>query len=96
MTSVTAGVSWADPLETRLREAAANGWVLAFLSANSARSRYVQIEIELGMHLGAKFVPILLERVTLPPRLSSLQAFDAFTDFATAPARLAELLLLRS
>jgi hypothetical protein len=96
VTDLGPGVNWAQTIHIALHEAAARGWVVAFLSANSMRSLEVQKEIQLGLHLGAKFVPVFLERVSIPAHLSSIQAFDAFTDLATAPARLAELLLLRS
>jgi len=84
-----------DLVLQELQHAAAEGWVVAFLSDASLQNRWVQREISYAMALGAKFVPVLLDRIELPPLLARLQTIDGFSQPATAPAELAKVLLSR-
>jgi hypothetical protein len=90
-----AGVDWGHHIELELRRAAESGWVVAFISWSSLQSLWVQKEIEHALLLGAKFVPVLLEPVTLPPNLSMIQGFDAYSNPTGAPVVLVNLLLER-
>jgi hypothetical protein len=95
LTEIKVGDNWLEKIKSELDLAAANGWVVAFLSWSSIQSQFVQKEIEHAMQLGAKFVPVLLENVVLPPNLMAIQAFDAFSNPVTAPEELAKLLIRR-
>jgi hypothetical protein len=95
LTSIQPGALFEAGIEQELRSAAEKGWIVAFLSAFSMQSPWVQREIQFAMQLGAKFLPVLLDNITLPPQLATLHAFDAHARPATAPADLANLLLDR-
>jgi len=92
---IPAGVDFAKYIEQELSRAAESGWVVVFVSRSSLQSKWVQKEIELALVLGAKFVPVLLEPVTLPPNLSMIDSFDAYSNPAGAPVALVNLLLER-
>jgi hypothetical protein len=93
--TIPAEANWKEMIDQEVQRAAAEGWVVAFWSDASLRSVWVLAEIQYAMQLGAKFVPVLLERIELPPHLGTLQTFDGFSRPATAPAELANLLLSR-
>ena len=90
-----AGVSWQNVFQRELEAAARDGWVVIFLSRRSILSPWVTHEIDAGKELGAKIVPVLLERMRQPANLVEFQFFDASVDPATAPDKLVELLLRR-
>ncbi len=92
---VPLGSQWQDILRTELMEAARNGWIVAFLSQRSLQSQWVQIEIETGIEIGAKFIPVAIENIDLPSALAHIRYFDATVDPASAPDRLVELMLRR-
>lgn len=95
LTEIKISDVWYEVIKRALDLAAANGWIVAFLSPFSIQSKYVQQEIQYAMQLGAKFVPVLLEKIVLPPNLMAIEAFDAFSNPVTAPEELAKLLLRR-
>lgn len=90
------GDKFAAVIESELRRAARNGWIVAFLTQRSLQSAWVQREIQFAMQLGAKFVPVSIDPgisiATLPTPIRSIQALDATTDPATGPVRLADAL----
>jgi hypothetical protein len=92
---IPTGVDWGYYIDLELRRTAESGWVVAFISRSSLQSLYVRKEIEHALLLGAKFVPVLLEPVTLPSNLSMIRGFDAYSSPAGAPVALANLLLER-
>lgn len=99
LTEIAPATDWVGQIERELRRTAEEGWIVAFLSQFSLRSPWVQKEIDYALHLGAKFVPVLIERVphsTLPPRLAALHMIDATGDPSKAAVRLAHELLSRS
>src|SRR5262249_41556534 len=55
-----------DVMLRELEAAARHGWVVAFLSRRSIRSPWVRVEIKHGKELGAKFIPVLLEKIEGP------------------------------
>lgn len=88
-------------LEGAILEAAREGFVVLFLSARAAASQWVQLEVRFADDLGARFVPVLLEKISPEATLAlrpamNYQWFDATVDPATAPRRLVELLNARS
>ncbi len=94
------GDNWAAMIDAELRRAADGGWVLAFLSQRSMQSKWVQGEILFAIQLGARFVPVRIDPglnfSALPMPLRTIQVFDATSDPATAPMRLADELHRRS
>src|SRR6202042_502485 len=92
---IPAAADFARYTEEELRRTAKDGWVVMFISRSSLQSASVQKEIELALALGAKFVPVLLEPVTLPPNLSMVSGFDAYSSASGAPVALVNLLLER-
>jgi hypothetical protein len=87
------GENWQNVIHEELEATARHGWVVLFLSQRSAHSVRVEFEIETGIELGAKIIPVLLEKIERPDKLVELNFFDASVDPATAPDRLVELLL---
>ena len=92
---ITAGENWGSVLHQELEAAARNGWVVVFVSQASMQSTWVKNEISAGVQLGAKFIPVLLEKIELPADLPAELIFDATDDPTTAPDRLVELMLRR-
>jgi hypothetical protein len=95
-TNISAGARWADVIQQELEAAARDGWVVAFLSQSSIQSAWTKHEMSAGIALGAKFIPVLIEkfgpRANLP---EEFEFFDATVDPTTAPDRLVELMLRR-
>ncbi len=92
---LASGTRWPDTIRSELEAAARNGWVVVFLSRAALQSGWVNAEINAGLALGAKFIPVIIENVSLPPSLAHIQIFDATRDPATAPHRLVDLMLRR-
>jgi hypothetical protein len=88
---------WQDIIQRELEEVAqaADGWIIAFLSQFSLQRPNINYEIGAGIALGAKFIPVVVEKMALPSNLVHFQYFDATMDPATAPRRLVELMLRR-
>lgn len=86
---------WQEIMERELSAAARDGWVVAFLSQFALQSESVNCEIGAGIALGAKFIPVAIEKIVLPANLAHIQLFDATVDPAAAPERLVELMLRR-
>lgn len=89
------GANWQAVLQQELEAAGRDGWVVAFLSQSSIQSHFVNYEIGAGLALGAKFIPVAIEKIMPPANLAHIQLFDATTDPVTAPDRLVELMLRR-
>ena len=89
------GALWRDVIQSELELAARDGWVVAFLSQFSIQSPNINYEIGAGMALGAKFIPVAIEKIAMPFNLAHIQYLDATSDPATAPDRLVELMLRR-
>ena len=94
LTSLQPGMNWQLQIQQELDRAASSGWVVAFLSAFSLQRPNILQEIEYAVQLGAKFIPVLLEPLTLPPSLQHINAFLGYTS-ADGPTELANLLLQR-
>jgi hypothetical protein len=92
---IAAGEGWRDRIQRELESVARDGWLVAFLSRNSIESGWVGYETGFGMQLGAKFIPVLLEKVKPPANLPAELIFDATADPTTAPDRLVEIMLRR-
>ena len=94
------GDNWQARIVDELERAAAHGWVIAFISAASMQSEWVQAEILHAIRLGARFVPVLIDRnyslSLLPPYLRMIQVFDGTHDPKNAPKRLADELHRRA
>lgn len=76
-----AGQNWLPQIEKALSEA---DFLLVFLSPASLKSVWVQQEYRMAFELqrregGTRVIPVLLEKVELPPFLASIQYVD-FTD----------------
>lgn len=93
--SIAPGDSWQDQIREELELAARDGWVLAFLSGFSLNSPWVQAEISMAQKLGAKFIPVAIEPIGVPPGLATIQIFDATRDPLGAPQRLVAEMLSR-
>jgi TIR domain len=96
--SMPSGVDWRQTIERELEWAARTGWVVVFLSQDSLASQWAQNELRMGQSLGARFMPVLLERLDpalIPLTLQSFQWFDATVDPANAPQRVVKEMLLR-
>jgi hypothetical protein len=93
--SIKLGEAFAGRIREELELAARDGWVLVFLSASSLNSVWVQAEISMAHQLGAKLIPIAIERIALPQQLAAIQIFDATVDPVSAPQRLVGELLTR-
>ncbi len=98
-TNLPAGESFPNTIASEIDQAAKDGWVVVFLSAHSIQRPWVQREVQLAANKSAKIVPVMLEKVSLPPQLAfhlgAVQWFDATVDPTTAPTRLANELLGR-
>jgi hypothetical protein len=94
-TIITVGTPWQDAIQRELEVAARDGWVVAFLSQFSIQRPNIDFEISAGIELGAKFIPVAIEKIEPPAKLAHIQFFDATVDPATAPDRLVELMLRR-
>lgn len=92
---LSAGTQWQTAIEQELEEAARDGWVVAFLSEFSMQRPNINYEIGRGLSLGAKFIPVLLEKIDVPSYLAHIMYFDATYDPENAPQRLVELMLRR-
>jgi hypothetical protein len=66
-------VDFRKQIAQEIDNAAANGWIVGFITANALASQSVQYEIEYARSVGGRFVPILLEPVSLPPPLNLIQ-----------------------
>ena len=93
--AIPVGSRWRDVIQSELELAARDGWVVAFLSQFSMQNPNINYEIGAGIALGAKFIPVAIEQVTLPSNLAHIQYFDATVDASTAADRLVELMLRR-
>lgn len=89
------GEQWQEAIQRELEAAAREGWVVAFLSQFSLQSPYINYEISAGIELGAKFIPVAIEKITPPANLAHVPFFDATVDPSSAPHRLVELMLRR-
>lgn len=94
-TEISIGEPWKEIIQRELSAAARDGWVVAFLSQFSIQRPNINYEIGAGIALGAKFIPIAIEKIIPPINLAHIQFFDATVDPATAPKRLVELMLHR-
>jgi TIR domain len=94
-TEIPAAAPWAEIIQRELSAAARDGWVVAFLSQFSMQRPNINHEIGAGIALGAKFIPVAIEKIIPPANLAHIQVFDATVDPATAPGRLVELMLRR-
>lgn len=92
---VIMGSAWEAQINRELEEAAITGWVVAFLSSFSVQRSNIMSEIRAARALGAKFVPVVIEPIQLPPEVAAINVFDASRDPATAPQELAQILLSR-
>lgn len=72
-TELTLGDKWAETLNQFL---AASDIVALFWSANSAKSKPVEREIDLALQLQKKIVPILMDRTQLPDHLRVYHGLD--------------------
>jgi len=90
--NVPTGASWMDVIEQELEAAARDGWIVVFLS--SIQSAVAALESSYRQ-LGAKFIPVLIQKFKPPANLEQFQFFDATVDPTTAPDRLVELMLRR-
>lgn len=86
---------WQDVIQRELEAAARDGWVVAFLSQFSMQRPNINFEIGAGLALGAKFIPVAIEKISPPANVAHIQYFDATRDPATAPDRLVDLMLRR-
>jgi len=71
--SVLPGEKFREEIERSLKKAVC---VLVFWSKNSSKSNEVKFEYELGISLGKRIVPVLLDRTALPAELSQRQYID--------------------
>lgn len=94
-TGLVLGDDWRAQIKEEIKLVARDGWVIAFLSAFSLKSPWVQVEIDMVQSLGAKFIPVAIERVEAPPELARIQVFDATADPVSAPRRLVNEMLSR-
>ena len=85
-----------DIVARQLEVAARDGWVVVFLSQfYIQRPQIIDYEIIAGIELGAKLIPVWIEKIEPPAKLAHIQFFDATVDPKTAPDRLVELMLRR-
>jgi hypothetical protein len=87
---------WSGMIQREIGAAARDGWVLVFISKASVESLFVERELSLAQGLGARIIPIRIERVPAPPALWDIHWFDATEDPRTAPLRLVNDLLTRT
>lgn len=93
---IVMGDDWRHVIVTELQRAAESGWILAFLTKDALQDEWVEREIQYALHMGARFVPVIIDPAlsikSLPQTVQKFQAFDATRDPATAPQRLADAL----
>lgn len=92
---ISISTPWQDAIQRELEAAARDGWVVAFMSQFSMQRPNINYEIGAGIALGAKFIPVAIERITPPANLAHILFFDATLDPLTAPNRLVDLMLRR-
>lgn len=92
---ISISTPWQDAIQRELEAAARDGWVVAFMSQFSMQRPNINYEIGAGIALGAKFIPVAIERITPPSNLAHILFFDATLDPLTAPNRLVDLMLRR-
>jgi hypothetical protein len=88
------GQAWHDQLEAQIKQADA---VTLALTPNWINSPYCQWEFITAVENGKKIIPVLLEKTTLPDRISQYQYADftgGFTDDAKVQKFLDDLLKL--
>jgi hypothetical protein len=95
----TPAARWAEDMDivNRIGATTRDGFVVVFLSSNAVESKWVELELRLAHDLGARFVPVLLERVASFPSsyqstVLAYQWFDATVDPSTALVRFLEML----
>jgi hypothetical protein len=95
--SIISLANFHDVIQRELEAAARDGWVVPFVSRYSLQSDWVNNVMETGMGLGAKFLPVLIEKMSIEENVSAelarIQFFDATGDPATAPGILADVML---
>lgn len=96
LTDMPPAVDFRRQVAQEIDSAAANGWIVGFITANALASQWVSYEIEYARSVGGRFLPVLLEPVALPPPLNLLQHLDATRDVPGAISRLVNELLTRS
>jgi hypothetical protein len=96
LTDMPLAVDFRRQVAQEIDNAAANGWIVGFVTANALASQWVSYEIEYARSVGGRFLPVLLEPVALPPPLNLLQHLDATRDVPGAISRLVNELLTRS
>jgi TIR domain len=89
------GEEWARRIKTEIELVSKDGWVVPFLSESYLQTAWVQAESEFAKLLGARLVPVLIEKVQQPTVLSDLQFVDATSDLAAGPQFLVRELLRR-
>lgn len=95
-TEIAAGEVWKESLETELKAAARNGWVVLFLSNRTLESQWVLKEIVQSRTLDAKILPVTIEPIErFVSAADELHAFDGTKDPDNGPAELARMLLIR-
>jgi TIR domain len=92
---IEAGESWEGRITTELELAHKDGWVVVFLSESSIQSLSLQWEVLTARQLGARLVPVLIEKVQQPTVLSDLQFLDVTSDLTAGPQVLVRELLIR-
>ncbi|MEZ5962010.1 MAG: toll/interleukin-1 receptor domain-containing protein [Hyphomonadaceae bacterium] len=84
-----------------ISETAKRGWFVPFISeagltpVEAGMQSFMEMEINAARAAGARIVPVLLDRVTLPPQLDTLQALVAHSRPREAPQWLVKELLGR-
>ena len=87
---------FSDQIEGEIDGAAANGWIVVFLTATALESLWVRREIQYAASVGGRFIAVLLEPVRPPDQLKAIQLLDATKDVQGAVNRLVAELLTRS
>jgi len=95
LTDLQPATDWRSQIASEISQAAANGWIVGFITQNALASQWVNNEIEYARSIGGRFIPVLLEPVILPGALSMLQYLDATKNVPAAIGQLVGELLTR-